>query len=236
MIREFVTLLLADAALYVIARLTAAEARWPTRHGEPPVWLAIVLSLSAFFTHCWVASRLAAAVELPSEMWVGLTAFIVSGIAPAVAFVHMTVSSIAAANANRMYGWHHDSCKVSADYSRARTKRRRGQVQEAVEEYKRYYQREPLSPHALFEAARLLESRSEYHDAAALYRQILSDFAGEDRTWAEAAYHLGNIYQNNMNDESGALALFRAVIRRQPESAVGRLAGKRVIDAYPVAS
>lgn len=230
MISAFLILILGNALLYVLARIVASL-NWRGTNGEVPLLLAIPMAVGSFLIQVHTTVLLARATELPKEAWFAVPAFIITGLPAALAYVHMVMGSLTSQTIQKLYGWNDKRCKQGTDYSRARTKYQHGDLRGATEEYRRYFLGErKSSPHALFEAATLLETEGLYEDAILFYRQILENFPAENHAWTEAAYRLANIFENSRHDKGAAIFLLRGIVQREPDSKLGHLAGARLME------
>lgn len=214
-----------DAILCAIAKVVRAYP-WPNADAEVPLSFAIFLALSALFIHGFCMSKL-----LPPPGSAGgimVLVFVLSGLIPTVMYMRMVINAFSCSTVNRLYGWEYEVNRPTSDFSRAHTKRDLNDLHGAVEEYKRYFLEDQRSPHALLEAAHLLEREGYGTSAAEFYMEVLDRFNAEDDIWTEAAYSLANLYENCFHERNTATHLLGLVIHRRPNSPVARLAGARL--------
>lgn len=102
-----------------------------------------------------------------------------------------------------------------SEFASARKLALRGDVDGAVAMYLSY---KDNACEAMFEAARLLKSEDRFAEAAAIFQDITTRFQERRSAWAEAAYHLAKIQEQNLRDHTGATALYMAIVTRAPES------------------
>jgi len=102
-----------------------------------------------------------------------------------------------------------------SEFASARKLALRGDVDGAVAMYRSYREN---STEALFEAARLLRAEDRFAEAASVFAEITERFHERRNAWAEATYQLGKINEQNLNDVERAMAFFRAILDRTPES------------------
>ena len=82
-----------------------------------------------------------------------------------------------------------------SSYGKARTLAKEGDVAGAMKAYWQYFDENPKVPAPLFAAALLLTEEKRYDEAVRLYRKIVREFEWNTRVWTEAAWRLGNLFE-----------------------------------------
>ncbi len=230
MLREFLFLLLLDGMLYIIVRV-ARSLPWTRHEGVVPLYAAIPLSVGAFCAHTFACVQFAGSLVNPEDMGMVLTLFVVCGLPPVVAYVDMMTSTLIHTSVNNLYGWASESA-VPSDFSRAREMAGREEYDQAVHEYWKYYRQEDGDPRALLAAAALRERACQYNQAVEVLREVMARCENDGAIWEEAAYRLANILEHAYEDDSASRRVLREIVRRNPNSETGHLAGARLIESY----
>jgi hypothetical protein len=141
-------------------------------------------------------------------------------ILPLSYYTSMLVNSLAVRSVDRIgpFSAHIDE---PSEFAAARKLALRGDIDGAVAMY-RSYTDDPAN--ALFEAARLLRSVDRFAEAAALFQEIATRFYGKARVWAEAVYQVAKLQEAHLNAPDAAMANYRALLDRAPETRFGEMA------------
>jgi hypothetical protein len=113
-------------------------------------------------------------------------------------------------------------------HGRGRTLALQGHYEGAAQAFLEEFRARPKDPEPLFAGARLMVGEQRHDFAIFLYREALNHFRAETAVWAEAAWLLSILLQERMNMPGEAVDLWRQIVRRTPNSKVGRLAGARL--------
>ena len=73
-----------------------------------------------------------------------------------------------------------------------------------------------------------MADKKRYNYAMELYREALNRFHGNTAVWAEAAWRLSIMLDEQMGMPNEAADLWRQIMRRTPNSKIGRFAGARI--------
>ena len=98
---------------------------------------------------------------------------------------------------------------------------RRGDIDGAVDQYKRYTYN---TSEAWLAAARLLQNDGRYEESAAMYIDIMQNYGDTVRTWSEAAFELAKLKEMAFGERQDALRLLNQIIERDPEGQYGHMA------------
>nr|AUN36956.1 hypothetical protein [uncultured bacterium] len=112
-----------------------------------------------------------------------------------------------------------------SEFAAARKLALRGDVDGAVQAYRNYREN---TCEALFEAARLLKAEDRFAEAASVFQEITEKFYERRPAWADATFQLGKINEQNLINITGALDLYRSIIKRTPESRFAALASHEI--------
>lgn len=223
MIMAYVVLLLTDAILCMLARMLSKQ-DWSEEGGAIPLWVAFPLCIGAIAAHTTGSVLLARSVTNPEVTAIVLVSFVVMGILPIAAFVHMLSASIVNSSVDGMYSWNYTAAKPASDMGRAHARLQHNDMQGALREFRKCYEADPDNPEALFQIASILEGQECHDEAVRAYREITARFANQDASWAAAAYRLALIHERSLCDQNTADALFHEIVERKPHLAIARRA------------
>jgi tetratricopeptide (TPR) repeat protein len=120
---------------------------------------------------------------------------------------------------------------MPSDFSRARALARQGNVNEALKEYRGYFEENPGSATPLFEAAQFLEEQRRYGQCVGYYREIMKTFEHQKGVWAEAGVRLATIFSDYLNDWKKAEPILNEVAKTVPRTEQARQARERLHSA-----
>ncbi|HEO72279.1 MAG TPA: hypothetical protein ENN80_13545 [Candidatus Hydrogenedentes bacterium] len=191
MVLGLTTLVLVDVILFLLIRLVHAE--WRKRDAPVPMTWAVGLFILSCVAHFGATKTLGRAVHSDRDALISLAASAACGFVPIWGYVHMLLGRVREhRQVRRVERWPH-----------AKKRRLEGDVDGALREYVRYYDRQPDDPEPLFAAAEMLEGAAAYGKAATLYSQIMDRFDG-DTAWARAARGLVAVREHHLHDPAGA--------------------------------
>lgn len=225
----FLALFITDAAI-VVALRALSKWDWLRDRVESNPWITAVAAVGAISAHASSSSILAESMTAPEWSGIAVTAFVVFGVPPIGYAFYLAAAAFNHDHVNTFYSWDSRSCRVDSDLSMARTLRARNQVNAAAQQYRRYYAQDPRNAKPLLEAAAMFESVQRYREAAAYLREAVAAFAHDDAVWMEASLRLANLHEHALADTVTTKSLLREMVRRQPNSDLGRLAGARLLD------
>jgi tetratricopeptide (TPR) repeat protein len=136
----------------------------------------------------------------------------------------------ARATAEKLYG-STIIAPMPSDFSRARALARQGNVNEALKEYRGYFEENPGSATPLFEAAQFLEEQRRYGQCVGYYREIMKTFEHQKGVWAEASVRLAAIFSDYLNDWKQAEPILNEVAKTVPRTEQARQARERLHSA-----
>ena len=226
MIRPVVLLVLIDISLYLVLKMFVAV-NW-NNGGAVPLWLSLALCASVAIGHLAAAVYLLIHMDTPGKAGFAVTVLTLSGFGPVAQSFRMVVNSIAVHSVDQMYGWHSEASVATYDMTKGRRLALAGRHHDAIREYRKCFDQDPANSEALFAIAGIYLSMNDLESAIRGYRDIIHRFTEGSVEWTNAAYQLAMVYERNVGDEEMAKNLFREVIRRRPESNVGRLAADRL--------
>ncbi len=115
-----------------------------------------------------------------------------------------------------------------SSHGRARTLIMKGHYEGAQQAFLDEFHAQPKNPEPLFAGARMMADRQRYGFAMELYRETLTHFRADTAVWSEATWLLSVMLEEKMNLPDEAADLWRQIVRRAPNSKIGRLAGARL--------
>lgn len=133
------------------------------------------------------------------------------------------------------------SINTPARSSHGRAKRLilQGHLEGAKQTFLNEFHAQPKDPEPLLTGARLMANAQHYGFAMDLYRETLAHFSTNTAVWSEATWLLSGLMEEPLNMPNEAVDLWRQIVRRSPNSTIGRLAGarlqERVARRYPPA-
>ena len=86
----------------------------------------------------------------------------------------------------------------------------------------------PKDPEPLMAGARMLSKEGCHEFAMDLYREVLSHFRDNTQVWVEAAWQFATLLEERMNMPDDASNLWRQIVRRAPNTTIGRMAGAKL--------
>ncbi len=113
-------------------------------------------------------------------------------------------------------------------HGRGRTLILQGHYEGARRAFLEEFHAQPKDPDPLLSGARMLAGEGRHEFAVDLYREALRHFRADTAVWSEAAWLLSVQMEERMNMPGEAADLWRQIVRRTPNSRVGRLAGGRL--------
>lgn len=228
MISAVILLLCVDALIFFVA-VEAARKRIE-KCGFISVSSSVALAAAAFAGHVLGAYPLSHRVDLAtlSGRLQLLAPFILGGLAPAFLCGRIVVDALAHSATNWLYGMG-TARPVASDFSRAKTRADRNDIDGAVQEYRSYFSQDQATPRALFHAAELLASIGRYAEAADIFREIMQKFKQYNQVWVQAAMRLADLNENYLNEPDVAVYLLKEIAKRLPESEQGLLAHERIL-------
>ena len=205
MFMGLVTVVLVDAILYLVIGLVHVQ--WSQKKGSVPISYAVALLALCCVAHFGATKTMGRAASSVEQAWLVVAASAGFGFVPIWAYVRMLTTRIG-----------EEAQKRRVDlFPKARKLRMEGDIEGALREYLRYYERTPNSAHPLFSAAGMLEQAKEYEKAAKLFRQIMERFKPDDSAWAKAGLRLAQVVEEHLDDAETAERLRKEVERRSPK-------------------
>ena len=116
------------------------------------------------------------------------------------------------------------------NYDQARELARQGDIARALSDG-RSFSRNRIR--GCLVAARQLENEGRYAESARVYREMARSLRSNTPVWAEVSYRLGKLYEEKLNKENEALALYSEIRARAPENEFGIMAAKAVQTLRP---
>lgn len=197
--------------------------QWTRRRNAVPLVVSVLLCVGACAVCLFVATVYYRSVQdvrkLQILMWCLL--FLM---APVIYYLYSVVDSLAVHSVDRIGPF---SAKIEdpSEFSQARRMAIRGDIDGAVQRYRRYQENQPA---ALFEAARLLKSVDRFVEAGLLLEETAERFQEQAGIWPEAVYQLAKLHEVNLGDRQTALALLHKLVNRAPMARFGQLAASDI--------
>lgn len=197
--------------------------QWTRRQNAVPLVVSVLLCVGACGVCLFVATAYYQSVQdvrkLQILMWCLL--FLM---APVIYYLYSVVDSLAVHTVDRIGPF---SAKIEdpSEFSQARRMAIRGDIDGAVQRYRRYQENQPA---ALFEAARLLKSVDRFVEAGLLLEEVAERFQDQAGVWPEAMYQLAKLHEVNLGDRQTALALLHKLVNRAPMARFGQLAASDI--------
>ena len=94
----------------------------------------------------------------------------------------------------------------------------RGEIDEAIAEYRLYMLENATNPTPLFSAAGLAEEHDRHIAALECYAEIRERFESDVDVWASAALREANLRRTKLDDIEVAQSLYEEILERAPES------------------
>ena len=129
--------------------------------------IGFVVVFGATLIHCLGAIPLAVSLSgniLSKAQFIRLNAYL--GFVPMIVFARFFLEAVSSGGAEALFGLN-TGLRVDSDFSKAKSLERGGDVDGAIDQYRRYFREEPTSPQALFAIGHLQSDGGNYHDAAA---------------------------------------------------------------------
>ena len=158
---------------------------------------------------------------------------LLAGAMPALAYLDLLVKSFSNSSIDLVVGWK-TAKPPETDFSKARAIYLKGDTEEALKVCREYFQEDPSSPRALFQAHKILMKEERPEEAANFLRDILKHFPKDDGVWTHAAYDLAGIYENHLDDRKTSDYMLGEIVKRTPKTNLGRLARGRLGRAWDV--
>jgi tetratricopeptide (TPR) repeat protein len=225
---EYAIMLTVDTMLaYVAHRLY----RRHYTHAAMSVSLLIGVCLVAFAIHLLSVLPLADRYDIatPQGQAIITRSLVYFGLIPALLFARLAREVVSHSVSQGLYGLD-TGIRPKREFSRARALKARGDIKEAIDEFRRAYREDDSEAIPLFEIAEIEASLQHYHDAIDVLREVTGKFKDNDTDWERAAFRMAEIYQHHLNDISAARGLFREITRRSPTSELGNMAHLRLAD------
>lgn len=228
MVNEYLVLLLTDALLYLLAR-TVATSDHVRYAGALPLWLSLTFCIGAVAGHGGASVILSRAVTDPGMSGLVMVSVILLGVVPIGLFIHLVSESIVHIGTREAYGWTRESQRVDpVDLREGHRYRRQNDLANARKEYRQCFDNNPADPRPLFAMAEMFEESNQHDEAIRVYRTIVARFAAEDVSWSRAAIRLSELVRETLYDEGAADTLLKEIVRRLPDSTIGRAANARL--------
>ncbi|MDQ1256366.1 MAG: hypothetical protein QG656_962 [Candidatus Hydrogenedentes bacterium] len=203
MIMGLVTVILVDAILFVLIRLVETQLR---QQNKPiPMIEAAALFLLCCVGHYGATKTVGRGVTSFEQARLGVLISAGFGFVPIWAYVHMLMTRIQEAT--------HTDARI---YAKAHALRVAGDINGALLEYLRCFDKDRTNPTPLFSAAGMLELEKDYDKAGKLFAQIMDRFEKDEAVWARAAYRLVDLRNHHLDDAAGAARLRQTIEDRVP--------------------
>lgn len=204
MVLGLITVILVDAILFLMINLVHAQ--WAQKKQSVPMTYAVGLFCLSCVAHFAATKTLGRSVITQMDARLAAAASVVFGFVPIWAYVHMLCGRIG-----------EEAEKRRAELFPLAVKRRAaGDVEGALREYLKYYERDAHSAKPLFSAAGMLEEVKDFPKAATLFRQIMERFEDDHDVWSKAGYRLAYLREHYLDDAAGAQVLRTSVLARVP--------------------
>ena len=202
MFMGLITVILVDAILFLVIRLVHVE--WTQKRQSVPLGYAGGLFTLCCVAHFGATKTMGRAAAGPEQAWLVAAASAAFGFVPIWAYVRMLSMRISEETRRRR-----------ADvYPRASKLRLEGDIDGALRQYLKYYERTPDRARPLFSAAGMLEQEKQYEKAATLFQQIMERFERDETVWGKAAYRLARLYEDHLDSSEAARKLRSEAERR----------------------
>ncbi len=226
---ELAVLLIDVAGLLAIGHLI--KRKWSGSGDPVPFPVALMLWFAMFVIYLLAAGTFYNTATDTHKFTILMWCLIL-WIAPVWYYSVIVLNSLAIRSVDRI-GPFSARIEDPSEFAAARKLALRGDIDGAVSMYRSYTEKQS---HALFEAARLLKSEDRFIEAALMFEEIAERFAPITRVWAEAAYQLARLQENNLDEPRAAIVLLRQVIERASEVHFCELAAsdlRRLSEQYP---
>jgi len=118
---------------------------------------------------------------------------------------------------------------LESTYSKARARVMEGNINGALQEYNRCFDRDKKNPAPLIAAAMMLTKEGRFDAAAQYYRRVIDLFWKNIVVWADVSLRLAALYDEKMERPREAREIYTAVGRRARHLDYGRQATARLM-------
>ncbi len=150
------------------------------------------------------------------------------GFVPSIVYARFFLEAVSSGSAEALFGLN-TGLKLESDFSKAKALERGGNVEGAIDQYRRYFREDPTSPQALFAIGLLQTKEGQHNDAADTYRQIVGKFREDDDVWARASFLLAELLEMYLHDKAAGQNLLRQILKRAPKTKYAGFARSRLM-------
>ena len=138
---------------------------------------------------------------------------IISGLLPTLLFAYYFIIAASSSAVHALDGSAHGPKPEAFETARRLVKQ--GDIDGAVRDYRRVARAYPDTPDPLLAAAGVLEITQRFTEAAALLREVMMKFAGDDWAWVQAARRLETLCREEFDAPDETAGLHRAIESRE---------------------
>lgn len=218
---HFLLILLAVAVVLTVGNFLRRH--WSKNNDSVPFPFALMLWLGMFAVYGTVAATLCTRAEPAYRTTIALWCLL--GWIPVMAYSSYVVLTSMAMRTLDHIGPFSARIDDPSEFAGARKLAIRGDIDGAISMYRNYPDNQV---NALFEAARLLKSEDRYLEAALMFEEIAQRFDNQTRVWADAMYQLAKIKESHLDGRQHAIAIFRQIMNRVPESRFSQLSASEL--------